>query len=58
MTLEPKSRIVRVIGQTMANAEAEKKALGDSTKAGRRPLCSRPVRGSKSVQIKCPASGV
>ncbi len=55
-TLEPKWRIVVVIGQTMAKAEAAKKAPGYRTRAGPRPLCSRPTRGSKSVQIRSPAS--
>ena len=46
-----------VIGQTTTNDEARKKSLAERTSAGRRPLCSRPVRGSKSVQMRSPASG-
>src|SRR5437868_14477199 len=56
-TLVPKGRTREVIGQTIANSVAWLNSAGDTTSAGRRPLCSRPTRGSKSVQIKSPASG-
>jgi hypothetical protein len=56
-TLVPNGRIFDVIGHTMATPLACQKAEGDTTSAGRFPLCSRPTLGSKSVQIKSPASG-
>jgi hypothetical protein len=46
-----------VIGQTIANPLARQKPTGETTSAGRRPLCSRPIRGSKSVQIRSPDAG-
>src|SRR6516162_2674588 len=57
-TLVPKGRMREVIGQTIANSVTRQKSAGDTTSAGRRPLCSRPTRGSKSVQIRSPASGL
>src|ERR1700731_322766 len=33
------------------------KAAGETTRAGRRPACSRPLVGSASVQIRSPVSG-
>src|SRR6267378_150503 len=56
-TLVTKGRMREVIGQTIANSVTRQKSLGETTSAGRRPLCSRPTRGSKSVQIRSPASG-
>src|SRR5438046_5848434 len=56
-TLVPNGRTREVIGQTIANSVAWLNSAGDTTSAGRRPLCSRPTRGSKSVQIRSPASG-
>src|ERR1700751_1471859 len=55
--LVPKGRTREVIGQTIANSVTRQKSAGETTNAGRRPLCSRPTRGSKSVQIRPPASG-
>jgi hypothetical protein len=55
-TLDAKGRIRLVIGQTMANRDASQNGAGDTTSAGRRPLCSLPVRGSRSVQMRSPAS--
>src|SRR5438876_1777104 len=56
-TLVPKGRTREVIGQTIANSVTRQKSAGETTSAGRRPLCSRPMRGSKSAQIRSPASG-
>src|SRR5438132_10217539 len=56
-TLVPKGRTREVIGQTIANSVTWQKSAGETTSAGRRPLCSRPTRGSKSVQMRSPASG-
>src|SRR5438132_891943 len=56
-TLVPKGRMREVIGQTIANSVTRQKSAGETTSAGRRPLCSRPMRGSKSAQIRSPASG-
>ena len=56
-TLVPKGRTREVIGHTIANSVARLNSPGETTNAGRRPLCSRPTRGSKSVQTKSPASG-
>src|ERR1700730_16278388 len=56
-TLVPKGRTRKVIGQTIANSVTWQKSAGETTSAGRRPLCSRPTRGSKSAQIRSPASG-
>src|SRR6266404_9409358 len=56
-TLVPKGRMREVIGQTIANSVTRQKSAGETTSAGRRPLCSRPTRGSKSAQIRSPASG-
>src|SRR6266566_2560972 len=56
-TLVPNGRTREVIGQTIANSVTWQNSAGDTTSAGRRPLCSRPTRGSKSVQIRSPASG-
>src|SRR6266568_6511814 len=56
-TLVPKGRTREVIGQTIANSVTRQKSAGETTSAGRRPLCSRPTRGSKSAQIRSPASG-
>src|SRR5438270_9916078 len=56
-TLVPKGRMREVIGQTIANSVTRQKSPGETTTAGRRPLCSRPMRGSKSVQMRSPASG-
>src|SRR5262249_34454394 len=55
--LVPKGRTEEVIGQTIANSVTRENSAGETTSAGRRPLCSRPTRGSKSVQIRSPASG-
>jgi hypothetical protein len=55
--LLPNGRTRDVIGQTSAKPLARQNSTGDKTSAGRRPLCSRPMRGSKSVQIRSPASG-
>src|SRR6202045_3170581 len=46
-----------VIGQTTAKPVFSVKAAGETTRAGRRPACSRPLVGSKSVQIRSPVSG-
>src|SRR5260370_13007555 len=56
-TLVPKGRTREVIGQTIANSVTRQKSAGETTRAGRRPLCSRPTRGSKSTQTRSPASG-
>src|ERR1700739_4070357 len=56
-TLVPKGRTREVIGQMIANSVTRQKSAGETTNAGRRPLCSRPTRGSKSAQIRSPASG-
>src|SRR6266851_959299 len=56
-TLVPNGRMREVIGQTITNSVTWEKSAGETTSAGRRPLCSRPTRGSKSVQIRSPASG-
>src|SRR5215470_14752310 len=56
-TLVPKGRTREVIGQTIANSVTRQKSAGETTSAGRRPLCSRPIRGSKSAQMRSPASG-
>src|SRR5467141_3925749 len=56
-TLVPKGRMREVIGQTIANSVTRQKSAGETTSAGRLPLCSRPTRGSKSAQIRSPASG-
>src|SRR5207249_3479797 len=56
-TLVPKGRTREVIGQTIANSVTRQKSAGETTSAGRRPLCSQPTRGSKSAQIRSPASG-
>src|SRR6266404_7860495 len=56
-TLVPKGRTCEVIGQTIANSVTRQKSAGETTSVGRRPLCSRPTRGSKSAQIRSPASG-
>src|SRR5215472_12239722 len=56
-TLVPKGRTREVIGQTIANSVTRQKSAGETTSAGRRPRCSRPTQGSKSVQIRSPASG-
>lgn len=56
-TLVPKGLTREVIGQTTANSVTWQNSPGETTRAGRRPLCSRPTRGSKSVQIRSPASG-
>src|SRR5436190_9138765 len=56
-TLVPKGRTREVIGQTIANSVTRQKSPGERTSAGRRPLCSRPTRGSKSAQMRSPASG-
>src|SRR6266481_3333493 len=56
-TLVPNGRTREVIGQTMANSVTRQKSPGETTSAGRRPLCSRPMRGSKSAQMRSPASG-
>src|SRR5438552_6808576 len=56
-TLVPKGRTREVIGQTIANSVTRQKSAGETTGAWRRPLCSRPTRGSKSAQIRSPASG-
>src|SRR5271170_837265 len=56
-TLVPKGRTREIIGQTIANSVTWQNSAGDTTNAGR-PLCSRPTRGSKSDQIRSPASGI
>src|SRR5271166_5946627 len=56
-TLVPNGRTREVTGQTIANSVTRQKSAGETTSAGRRPLCSRPKRGSKSVQTRSPASG-
>src|SRR5580693_732293 len=56
-TLVPKGRTCEVIGQTIANSVTWEKSAGETTSAGRRPRCSRPTRGLKSVQMRSPASG-
>src|SRR5215469_14001907 len=56
-TLVPKGRTREVIGQTIANSVTRQKSAGEMTSAGRLPLCSRPTRGSKSIQMRSPASG-
>src|SRR5271169_5469872 len=56
-TLVPKGRTREIIGQTIANSVTWQNSAGDTTSAGRRPLCSRPTRGSKSAQTRSPASG-
>src|ERR1700751_3476910 len=56
-TLVPKRRTREVIGQTIANSVTRQKSAGETTSAGRPPLCSRPIWGSKSAHIRSPASG-
>ena len=56
-TLVGNGRMREVIGQTTASPVLWVNAAGETTKAGRRPDCSRPRVGSNSVQIKSPASG-
>src|SRR5215469_5661967 len=56
-TLVPKGRTREVIGQTIADSVTRQKSAGETTSAGRRPLCSRPTRGAKSAQIRSPAAG-
>lgn len=56
-TLVGNGLIRLVIGQTMTKPVFKTKAAGETTRAGRRPACSRPIVGSKSVQIRSPASG-
>jgi hypothetical protein len=56
-TLLPNGLMRVVIGQTMANSAARQNSPGDTTRAGRRPLCSLPTRGSKSVHNRSPAFG-
>src|ERR1700683_1925399 len=56
-TLEPNGRILLVIGQTISKRAPSYRSWGEITSAGRRPPCSRPVRGSKSVQTMSPARG-
>src|SRR5438045_8478714 len=53
----PKGRSREVRGHTTANSVAWQNSAGETTNAGRRPLCSRRVRGSKSVQTRSPAAG-
>jgi len=53
----PNGRTREVIGQTMAKRLACQNASGATTSAGRRPPCSRPIRGSKSVQMRSPSFG-
>jgi hypothetical protein len=56
-TLVGKGLIRLVIGQTTTNPVLALKTAGEITRAGRRPACSRPRVGSKSVQIRSLASG-
>jgi hypothetical protein len=46
-----------VIGQTRARPALVLLADGDTTSAGRRPACSRPLCGVKVSQISSPRSG-
>ncbi len=55
-TLDAKGRTEVVIGHTMANRDGRQNKAGETIKAGRRPLCSRPVLGFKSIQTRSPAS--
>ena len=64
LVLEAIAEVRSRVGQTsamygpmMAKPDARKNSRGEMTRAGRRPPCSRPVRGSKSVQMRSPASG-
>ena len=56
-TLVGKGRTREVIGQTTANPVLALNAAAEITRAGRRPACSVPLVGSKSVQIRSPADG-
>jgi hypothetical protein len=56
-TLVGKGRTRDVIGQTIARPVFSVNAAGETTRAGRRPACSRPLVGSKSVQMRSPVSG-
>ncbi len=42
----------------IANSVTRQKSAGETTSAGRRPLCPRPMRGSKSAQMRSSASGI
>lgn len=55
--LVPKGRTRDVIGHTTVKPVDRQKATGDTTSAGRQSPCSRPARGSMSVQIRSSASG-
>jgi len=57
-TLVRNGRTRDVIGQTTAKPVFSVKTFDESTSAGRRPACSLPLVGSKSVQIRSPASGM
>ena len=50
-------RMREVTGQTTAKPVFSVKTAGETTSAGRRPACSLPLVGSKSVQIRSPVSG-
>src|SRR5713101_5032883 len=56
-TLVGNGRTRDVIGQTMAKPVFSVNAAEETTRAGRRPACSLPLVGSKSVQIKSPWPG-
>src|SRR6266850_4825853 len=56
-TLVGNGRTRDVIGQTIASPVFSVNAAGETTRAGRRPACSRPLVGSESVQIRSPVSG-
>ncbi len=55
-TLDANGRVLEVIGHTMINRETRHNGDGEMTSAGRLPLCSRPRRGSTSIQTRSPAS--
>src|ERR1700686_4722388 len=56
-TLVGNGRIWDVIGHTTTKPVLRLKAVGEITSAGLRPACSRPLVGSKSVQIRSPVPG-
>ena len=56
-TLVGNGRIRLVMGQTITKPVFRAKAAGETTSAGLLPACSRPTVGSKSVQMRWPASG-
>src|SRR5438045_6203687 len=56
-TLVGNGRTRDVIGHTTARPVFSVNVADETTRAGRRPACSRPLVGSKSVQIRSPDLG-